>query len=76
MNHGNYSYLVGGLLATVSPEEEQEKLNQCAETGWKLIAVTTRKRSGHDYVVYYFRRQNNGEIPQETPRFDARFSMS
>jgi hypothetical protein len=32
----NYSYLVGGLLATVSPEEETEKLNQCAELGWEL----------------------------------------
>ena len=45
--NGLFSYLVGGLLATISPEEETEKLNQCAELGWELVNVAVRKHRGH-----------------------------
>ena len=68
--------LVGGLLATVSPEEETEKLNQCAQQGWELITVVPRKHKGNEYVFYYLRRKNDGESPKDTPRFDVSLFQS
>jgi len=65
-----FSYMVGGLLATVSPEEETVKLEQCAEAGWELLTVAMRKQDGHDYVIYYFRRENSGDEDENVSRFD------
>lgn len=74
--HHEISYLVGGLLATVSPEEETEKLNQCAEKGWELITVMPRKYKGHEYIFYYLRRKTDGESEEDAPRFDVSFFQS
>ncbi|MGA3266357.1 MAG: hypothetical protein ABSE16_06010 [Verrucomicrobiota bacterium] len=71
-----FSYLVGGLLATVSPEEETAKLNQCAESGWELVAVAPKKYRGVDYTFFYFRRAITDENPKTEPRFDLRFFAS
>jgi hypothetical protein len=39
------SYLIGGLLVdNLTPEKEQEKLNQRGEDGWMLTSVTRPKR--------------------------------
>jgi hypothetical protein len=62
--------LVGGLIATVSPEEETEQLNECAAGGWELLTVTQRKYQGHDYIIYYFRRKNSCDKFRPPPRFD------
>ena len=70
--NGLFSYLVGGLLATVSPEEETAKLNQCAELGWELVNVAVRKHRGHEYIFYYLRRADSGDNPKHEPRFDVK----
>jgi hypothetical protein len=69
-----YSYLVGGLIATVSPAEEQEKLNECSTCGWELVTVLLKKHKGSDYIFFYFRRPEQGSFPKENPRFDLHFS--
>ena len=51
-----YSYMVGGLLATVSPQEEQDKLNLCAKAGWEMFLTSMRKIDGTEYIIHYFRR--------------------
>ena len=52
-----YSYLVGGLIATSSPDEESEWLNRLANEGWELVTVSLRKHKGADYIFYYHRRK-------------------
>jgi hypothetical protein len=52
-----FSYLVGGLLAdNLTPERQQEKLNQCGEYGWELIAIKDGIHQGQKYVFFYLKR--------------------
>ena len=62
-----YTYLVGGLLSKgISPESEQDKLNECGELGWALVSVIVR----FEYTVYYFRRERLEGFQDKMPRFD------
>lgn len=48
-----FQYLIGGLVRDgLTPEDEQEKLNECGADGWELTAVSHRD----EYAMYYFRR--------------------
>jgi hypothetical protein len=69
-----YSYMVGGLLATVSPDEEANKLNQCAEHRWELVQVLHRRWRGQEYIFYYLRREITGETAKDKPRFSFYFA--
>jgi len=69
----NYSYLVGGLISEkLTPEVEQEKLNQCGELGWELVTVIPKKYRGHEYTFFYFRRQISDDKSMPEPRFDMK----
>jgi hypothetical protein len=68
-----YSYLVGGLISVkLTPEIEQEKLNQCGKYGWELVTVLVKKYRGHDYTFFYLRRAITTESHKTNPRFDVR----
>jgi hypothetical protein len=68
--------MVGGLLANVSPEQETAKLNECAENGWELVTVLSRRHGRHGYIFYYLKRKNTGEKPKYEPRFDIKLLAS
>lgn len=70
-----YRYLVGGLIESVSPHEEEAKLNECATLGWELISVISKHHGGKPYTFFYFRRSISDEKREvEKPRFDIQFS--
>ena len=65
------TYMVGGLLlAGLTPEMENQKLNECGRHGWELVNVCERKHLGDNYVFYYFQKLGANEDEVLRPRFD------
>jgi hypothetical protein len=63
--------MVGALLANLTPEDEQARINKCAKDGWELVHVVPRKHAGNDYVFLYFRRIRENESEGNPPRFNS-----
>jgi hypothetical protein len=71
----DYSYLVGALEnENLTPQIEQEKINECAAHGWILFCVLVKKIKSEEYTVFYFRRVGANDPQKPNPRFDMVFS--
>jgi hypothetical protein len=69
----SFEYMVGGLPASVTIEDEQSKLAECAAGGWQLVAVSFQSRGTRNYIMYYFRKEK-GNLEKTKPRFDLNFA--
>jgi hypothetical protein len=65
-----YAYMIGGLSETVSPEEEERNLNECAEQGWELVSVVFKRHRGKRYTFFYFRKELSDNTKTKRPRFE------